>query len=157
MPRSSSDGERRLEGTRSQRRWIWSVGDETGQGAVEAGVFASGRGTGAEEAFECKAGNLFEIMADFDSEFGIVAAAERLVGFGAVVQIEDEEKIETVLEVESVIVREIVWCPWSLSEHLERWCFGQGRDLKCQCLGMTGAAGWMTEGSPLEMEGGKKK
>lgn len=68
-------------GTRSQRRWIWSVDGETGQGeAVEGGVFGSGRGTGAEEAFECEVGNLFEITADFD--FGVVAAAGRLVGPG---------------------------------------------------------------------------
>ncbi len=167
---SSSDEERRLAGTKSQRRWIWSVGGESGQGEAvedEAGVFGSERGTGAGEAFGCEVGNSFEITADFD--FGIVAAAGRSagpgknsaleVGFGGVAQVEDTKKIETRVgvEVESVIERETVWCPWSLSGHLERWCFEQGRDLKQHCLGMTGAVGWMTEGSPLEMEGGKRE
>ena len=67
-------------GTRSQRRWIWSVGDETGLGEAaefEGWVSASGRGTGAEEAFGGKVGRSFEITADFDSEFGAVAVAGR--------------------------------------------------------------------------------
>lgn len=110
---------------------------------------------------------MFEITAD--SGFGVVAAAERSVGsgnksalevgFGGVVKVEDTEKIETGagVGVESVIAREIVWCPWALSGRLERWCFGQGRDLMLHCLGMTGAAGWMTEASPLEMEGEEKE
>jgi len=58
------------------------------------------------------------------------------------------------VEVESVIVREVVWRPLSLfGRHLERWCSGRGRDLKLRCLDMTGAAGCMTEASPLETEG----
>lgn len=151
-PRSSSGEERRLVGTGSLRRWIWSVGGETERGeAVEVEVFASGRGTGAE----CKV----EIMADFDPEFGAVAAAGRSVGPGnnsalevGEVQVEDTEKTETRAGVESVIVKGIVMCPWCLSGLLERWCCGQGRGLKLRCLGLTGAAGCLTEGSPLEQK-----
>lgn len=76
MPRSSSDEERRLGGTRSQRRWIWSVDDETGQGAaaeVEGVVFASVRGSDAGGVFVSEVGNLSEVTADFDSDFGAVA------------------------------------------------------------------------------------
>lgn len=113
--------------------------------------------------------NLFEKTVDFDSDFGVVAAAGRLAGpgnnfaledgFGGAVQAEDMEKIATGagVDVEHVVVREIVWCPWPLSGHLERWRFGQGRDLKLHCLGTTGAADWMTEGSHLEMKGGKRE
>lgn len=69
--------------------------------------------------FECKVGSLIEIMADFDSEIGVVAAAGRWVGpgnnfeleagFGGEVQVEDKEKTEmrSGIETESVIVREI--------------------------------------------------
>lgn len=67
----------------------------------------------------------------------------------------DVEKFVTgaVIEVESVW--ENVWGPWSLSGPLGRWCFGQVKDLNLHCLDMTGAADWMTEGSHLEMKGGK--
>lgn len=140
-------------GTKSQRRWTWSAGGETVQG----------------EAVEVEGRSLSEITADFDSECVAVVAAGRLVGpgnnsaleagFGGAVEVEDMEKTEmgAGVEVESVIVRDFVWCPWYLSGHLERQCFERGRDLKLHCLGMTGAAGWKTEGSPLQMERGKKE
>lgn len=150
VPRSSSDVEKRLVGTRSQRMWIWSVADETGQGeAVETGggVFASGKGE-----LEWKAENLLEIMAEFDWGSGCGDNFELEVGFGGVVQFEDMEKTEmrAGADAESVIVTEIVWYPQSLSGHLEKGCFEQGRDLMQRCLGKTGEAGWMRGESPLE-------
>lgn len=109
--------------------------------------------------------NSFEITADFDSEFGVVAATGSSVvpgnncaledGFGGAVQVGDVEKFATGAVVEVECVRENVWGPWSLFGLLERWCFGQGMDLKIHCLYMTGAADWMTEGNRLEMKGGK--
>ncbi len=136
--------------TRSQRRWTWNAGDETGK----------------VEVVEAEGGNLFETASDFDSERGVVAAGGRSlvpgndseVGFGDVVQGEDIEKIEMGAgdEAESVIVRVTEYCPRSLSGHLVRWCFGKGRDLKLHPLDMTGVAGWMTKGSPLKMERGEK-
>lgn len=138
-------------GTKSQRRWIWSAGGETAQGG------------------EVEGRSLSEITADFDYEFVVVVAAGRLfgpgnnsaleAGFGGVVEVEDMEKTEmgAGVEVESVIVRDFVWCPWSLSGHLERQCFEWGRDLKLHCLGTTGAAGWKTEGSPLQTEREKRE
>ena len=72
-------------------------------------------------------------------------------------QVEDTEKtvMRSGTETESLTVREIAWCTQSLSVHLERWCFGQKRDLKLHCLGMNGAADWMKAESHLEIEGGK--
>lgn len=79
-------------------------------------------------------------------------------GFGGEVQIEDIYKAVTGAgsEHEFVAAKEIVWRPWSVYGDLERWCFAKGRDLKRHCLGMTGAADWMTEESHLEVKGGKK-
>lgn len=60
VPRSSLDEERRLGGTRSQRRWIWRVDDENGQVAAveyEGAIFASVRGTGVGRVFASEAGN----------------------------------------------------------------------------------------------------
>lgn len=105
-----------LAGTRSQKRWIWSVGDDTGR----------------EEEFVVESGDLFETAADFDPEFGVEAAAGRKagpgnklafeVGFGGAVQAEDVEKtvIGVGVELEFVVVRETVRCPRSLSGHLGR-------------------------------------
>lgn len=123
VPRSSSDGERRPGGTESQRRWIWRDDDENGQGAEVEGV--TERGTGGVRGFACKV----EIKAEFDCEFGVVAAAVTWVGcgktfvFGAefvvgvVMWVEGMERTETRAEDEdeAEIVKEIVWCPLSLS------------------------------------------
>lgn len=103
---------------------------------VEGWVFAFGSGAG--KVFECGVGNLF------------VPGKNSALEVGAM-ELEDREKIERAeVGVESVIVREVEWCLLSLSGHLERWCFAQGRDLKLHPLDMTGAAGCWTEGSPLE-------
>lgn len=60
-------------------RWIWSVGDESGQGeVVEGGVYASGRRTGAGGASEHEDESLSVVTADFEA----VAAAGRWVGPG---------------------------------------------------------------------------
>lgn len=123
-PRSSSDEERTLVVTRSRRKWIWMVGDEAAWVEVaefEEWVFASGRGTGAGEAFECTTGNL----SDFDSEVGIAAAAgwsaepenklefEVGFGFGVVVQTEDMEMtaLRSGTDIENVIVTETAGSP----------------------------------------------
>lgn len=77
---------------------------------------------------------MFEITAEFESGTAAGRSAETAnnmehkVAFGTLVQFEDMEKTERriVAEVESVIVRKIVWHPRPLSQHLERWCFEQG-------------------------------
>lgn len=73
--------------------------------------------------------------------------------------VEDMKKTEmrAAAEFESGSVRETGWCPLCFSAHLERCCLGQGKDLTLHCLGMIGAAGWMTEGSPLETKGDRNK
>lgn len=72
-------------------------------------------------------------------------------GFGGEVQIEDIYKAVKGAgnECEFVAAKEIVWRPWSVYGDLERWCFAEGKNLKHHCLGMTAAADWMTEESPL--------
>lgn len=112
MPRSSSGEVRTPAGTRSQRRWIWSGGDDTGR----------------EEEFVVESGDSFETVGDL----GVEAAAGRKAGpgnkfafeagFGGAVQAEDKEKtvIGVGAELEFVVVRETVWGPRSLSGHLGR-------------------------------------
>lgn len=115
VPRSSSHEERRLEGTRSQRRSIWRVVDVSGRGeAAESGG-----------ASECEVGGLFGILADSDPEVVVVGRwAEPENNFELELElgggVHDMKKTGMQAGIEDVSVK----CPQSLSGCLERWCFG---------------------------------
>lgn len=142
VPTSSSDGERWPLGMRSLRMWIW----------IE---FVSGKEAAAGREFESLLGIMVEVdfgaVTEVGSLFGLEYNFEFEVGGEA--EFGDMKKTETWAgaEAESVILWETVWCPKSLSGHLERWCFETGHDLLLHCQNRPEVVEWMKGESLLKM------